>query len=77
LAAPCAAVFAFLLCQKNLGLVDVTKEVLTSDSVRLNYVHGIWYEVSSAVAAVAVAAVAVAALAALAALAAAVSQHLD
>jgi hypothetical protein len=40
------AVFKFLLAQPELGLVDITKAQITLDSVRLNYVHGIWYEVS-------------------------------
>uniref|UniRef100_A0A383VT45 Amine oxidase n=1 Tax=Tetradesmus obliquus TaxID=3088 RepID=A0A383VT45_TETOB len=38
------AVFKFLLAQPELGLVDITKTQITLDSVRLNYVHGIWYE---------------------------------
>jgi hypothetical protein len=41
-----SAVFKFLLAQPELGLVDITKAQITLDSVRLNYVHGIWYEVS-------------------------------
>jgi hypothetical protein len=36
-----------LLAQPELGLVDITKAQITLDSVRLNYVHGIWYEVST------------------------------
>jgi hypothetical protein len=42
-----SAVFKFLLAQPELGLVDITKAQITLDSVRLNYVHGIWYEVSA------------------------------
>jgi hypothetical protein len=42
-----SAVFKFLLAQPELGLVDITKAQITLDSVRLNYVHGIWYEVST------------------------------
>jgi hypothetical protein len=44
-------VFKFLLAQPELDLVDITKTQITLDSVRLNYVHGIWYEVSQAAAA--------------------------
>ncbi len=40
--------FAFLLSRRELGLIDVTKAQITTDSVRLNYVHGIWYEVRPA-----------------------------
>jgi hypothetical protein len=44
---PCAlpAVYSFLLSQKSLGLTDIAKATVTEDSVRLNYVHGIWYQV--------------------------------
>ncbi len=38
------AVFKYLLAQRELGLVDVTKINVTFESVRLSYVHGIWYE---------------------------------
>jgi hypothetical protein len=38
-------VFSFLLGQKNLGLTDIAKATITEDTVRLNYVHGIWYQV--------------------------------
>lgn len=42
----CAAVFKFLLAQKDLGLSDLTAVNLTVADVRISYVHGIWYEVS-------------------------------
>eukprot|EP00878_Enallax_costatus_P007873 GHUV01008238.1.p1 GENE.GHUV01008238.1~~GHUV01008238.1.p1 ORF type:complete len:438 (+),score=96.12 GHUV01008238.1:182-1495(+) len=38
------AVFKFLLAQKEFGLVDINKIQITTDSVHLNYVHGIWKE---------------------------------
>lgn len=41
------AVYSFLLAQKSLGLTDVAKATITEDAVRLNYVHGIWYQVST------------------------------
>jgi hypothetical protein len=44
---PCPAVFKFLLAQKDLQLTDLTKANLTVADVKISYVHGIWYEVSS------------------------------
>lgn len=38
------AVYSFLLAQKSLGLTDIAKATVTEDSVRLNYVHGVWYQ---------------------------------
>lgn len=38
-------VFQYLLGQKKLGLTDISKATITEKSVRLNYVHGIWYQV--------------------------------
>jgi hypothetical protein len=40
-------VFKFLLAQKDLQLSDLTKVNLTVADVKISYVHGIWYEVSS------------------------------
>jgi hypothetical protein len=40
-------VFKFLLAQKELQLSDLTKVNLTVADVKISYVHGIWYEVSS------------------------------
>lgn len=42
----CCAVVQFLMSQKNLGLTDISKATITEKSVRLNYIHGIWYQVS-------------------------------
>jgi hypothetical protein len=39
-------VLDFLFAQKALELTDITKTQITEKSVSLNYVHGIWYEVS-------------------------------
>jgi hypothetical protein len=49
------AVFSFLLGQKSLGLTDIAKATITEDTVRLNYVHGIWYQVRGRTATVAAA----------------------
>lgn len=40
-----SAVYQFLISQKTLGLTDIAKATITEKSVRLNYVHGIWYQV--------------------------------
>jgi iron only hydrogenase large subunit-like protein len=42
-----SAVFKFLLAQKNLKLTDIARASITEDSVAINYVHGIWYQVRS------------------------------
>lgn len=41
------AVFSFLQAQKNLQITDISTATVTEEAVRLNYVHGIWYQVSA------------------------------
>ena len=42
----CIAVFDFLLSQANLALLNTTSNETESDSLTINYVHAIYYQVS-------------------------------